>query len=407
MRKIFLVSLFLLCLPFCISAQHFSRPALLFPYVLSAPEINARAAVVIDIETGALLFSKNPDLEIPPASLTKLMTMHLVMKEIDAGRASYGEIIPITVESWARSQPPRSSLMFLAPGQIVTLREIMLGLAISSGNDAAVAAALRFAPTMQDFASLMTIESRRMGLSVTRFVESSDISEYNYTTAAEFAHFCRQYIALYPHSLQEFHSVPDFAYPLAHNVAPAFRHAPGTIPQSNRNNLLRTFPGVDGLKTGFINESGYNIALTAERGQTRFIAVILGAGSTRERDTDGTRLLTWAFDNFRTVRPVIGNLEKIRLWKGRANEAEIVLSQSASFTSPSDRAAKLIYEVSIPVPVRAPLPAGAAVGHLIISDENGELHRVPVLTANAYERGNIFKRMWHSIVLFFQGLKKT
>ena len=393
-----------LVLPFCLPAQYFNTPSLLVPYVKDAPEIGSRAAVMIDAETGALLYSKNPDEEISPASLTKLMTLHLVMREIEEGRASYDEIIPVTVESWAQSQPPRSSLMFLAPGQIVTLREIMVGLSVSSGNDAAVALALRLAPNMDIFARMMTEEARRMGLYVTRFTESSGISEYNITTAGEFAYFCRQYIRLHPYSLTDLHSVPVFSYPLAHNVPEIYRNNPRTITQENRNNLLKTFPGVDGMKTGYIDESGYNIALTAQREDTRFIAVILGTpaeSGARIRDEDGTRLLSWAFENFKTVRADV-YLEKERLWKGKENEVRLILGEGADFTSPLDRANTLIYETVIPDPLIAPLPAGFLAGYLVISDEYGELNRVPLVTAYSYERGNFFKRLWHSILLLFK-----
>jgi len=382
-------------------AQYSITPRLLVPYVQNAPQIGSRAAVLVDAHTGALLYSVNPDEEISPASLTKLMSLHIAMSAIEEGRASYDELIPVTVESWAQSQPPRSSLMFLAPGQIVTLREIMLGLAVPSGNDAAVALALRFAPSMEDFARMMTQEARRMGLTVTRFVESSGISEYNMTTAGEFAYFCRQYIILHPYSLRDFHSTPVFSYPMAHNVAEIYRDNPRTITQENRNNLLKTFPGVDGLKTGYIDEAGYNIALTAERNGTRFIAVILGAPESRFRDSDGSRLLSWAFDNFKTVRADV-RVENERLWKGKENEVALVIGESADFTSPIDRANTLFFETVIPNPLIAPLPAGFPVGYLSISDEHGELNRVPVITAYSYEQGNIFKRIWHAILLFFR-----
>ncbi|MDR1837058.1 MAG: D-alanyl-D-alanine carboxypeptidase [Treponema sp.] len=407
-KRIICLFCFAVSVPVFIFAQYFNTPPLLFPYTANPPEIGSRAAVLIDAATGTLLFSKNPDEEIPPASLTKLMTMHLIMNEIDAGRASYDEIIPITVESWAQSQPPGSSLMFLAPGQIVTLREIMLGLAVSSGNDAAVAAALRLAPAMDDFAYIMTMEARRMGLYVTRFVESSGISEYNITTAAEYAWFCRQYIMLHPDSLKEFHSVPVFSYPTAANVPEIYRNNPRTITQENRNNLLKTFEGVDGLKTGYIDESGYNIALTAKRDDTRFIAVILGApveaAGIRIRDADGERLLSWAFENFKTVCPAIAQIENARLWKGRVGTVELKLSEPADFTSPFYRADTLVFETVVPKPLIAPLSAGAAVGYLVISDGYGELNRVPLVTAQSYEKGNIFIRIWHSIVLLFNDI---
>ena len=392
---------------------------MLVPYLQTAPEIHSHSAVLIDAHTGALLYSKNPGDEIPPASLTKLMTMHLVMKEIKEGRASYDEIVPITVESWAQSQPPRSSLMFLEPGQIVTLREILLGLAVVSGNDAAVAAALRVSPNMKQFAAKMTMEARNMGLYITRFAESSGISEYNKTTAEEFASFCRQYLMMHPNSISDFHSVGEFAYPLTANVQERRRYNPQTIVQYNRNDLLRSFPGVDGLKTGFIYESGFNIALTAQRDETRFILVLLGAPNTRQgarlRAQDGMNLLGWAFELFKTVRPEVSQAENaypktVKLWKGREETAELTLLQpigdfagsAADFTAPVTRAKSLFYEAVFPKPLVAPLPAGSQAGFLVISDEKGELNRVPIVTVKEYESAGTLKRIFHSVILLFK-----
>ncbi|MDR2258504.1 MAG: D-alanyl-D-alanine carboxypeptidase, partial [Treponema sp.] len=248
------------------------------------------------------------------------------------------------------------------------------------------------------------------GLAKTRFVEPSGISEYNATTAAEFARFCREYIRLHPESLAEFHAVPDFAYPRAENVAEPFQDNPRTIVQPNHNALLKTFPGVDGLKTGYIDEAGYNIALTAERGGTRFILVILGAparpGGDRLRDADGEKLLTWAFDTFRTIRPVLDDPEPARLWKGKADWVKLVPAATADFTAPVNRGRSLWLSTELEDPLAAPLPAEYAAGNLIISDEEGELHRIPLVTAAAYGEGGFFKRLWDSARLFFRGLSK-
>ena len=393
-------------------------PSLLIPLMATAPEIRSAAALLMDAETGTVLYAKNPDLEIPPASLTKLMTIHLVLKANGsaagpdspatgpANRDRLDRRLELPPESWAIRQPPRSSLMFLGPGQTVTLREILLGLAVSSGNDAAVAAALSTAPTVGDFVRMMNDETRRLGLVRTRFVEPSGISEHNMTTAAEFAAFCRFYLGAHPESLAELHSVPEFAYPKPSNVAAAFRENPGTIVQGNRNALLGAFPGVDGLKTGYIDEAGYNIALTAERGGTRFIAVILGAparpGGDRIRDEDGRRLLAWAFDRFRTIRPAAVAVEPARLWKGRLNYAELTLGAPPAFTAPADRGKEPRISTALRDPLVAPLKAGTPVGDLIISDGTGELRRIPLLTAASYEQGSIFKRLGDSIRLFFR-----
>jgi D-alanyl-D-alanine carboxypeptidase (penicillin-binding protein 5/6) len=380
----------------------------LIPCLAGAPDPVSRAVVLMDAATGTELYAKNPDEPIPPASLTKLMTMHLVFQGAAAGGVSLDETFSPPRESWAVNQPPRSSLMFLAAGQQTSLRDLLLGLAVPSGNDAAVAAALRFAPTVGDFTAGMNREARRLGLTQTRFVEPSGISEYNSTTAGEFARFCRHYLRLHPESLRDFHSVPDFAYPKAENVAETFRDNPQTIVQSNRNTLLKTFPGVDGLKTGYIDEAGYNIALTAEQGETRFILVILGAparsGGDRIRDADAAALLAWAFGAFRTIRPVIGEPEPARLWKGKGGHVRLIPGGPAEFTAPADRGRSLWMAAELTDPIIAPVPADHPLGNLIISDERGELHRIPLHSAGAYEAGGFFKRFWDSLRLFFRGL---
>jgi D-alanyl-D-alanine carboxypeptidase (penicillin-binding protein 5/6) len=252
----------------------------------------------------------------------------------------------------------------------------------------------------------MNAEAQRMGLNVTRFVDTSGFSPHNKTTAQEFAYFCYQYIKIHPNSMRDFHSHTVFSYPLEANMPQGRRSNTTTITQSNRNGLIGIFPGADGLKTGFIPESGYNIALTAERNQTRFILALLGAPSNRDggriRQADGIRLLTWAFDNFKTVSVEAGQIEDVKLWKGRENTVQLGIdTQIVDFTSPLNRANELYREVVITSTLVAPLPANYHAGYLVISDEIGELKRLPLVTTKAYERGNFFKRIWHSILLFF------
>ena len=270
-----LPALLLFFTPLPVFSQEFAPP--LPSPSADAPDIVSAPAVLIDVATGTALYVKNGKTPIPPASLTKLMTMHIALQEVEAGRASLDEGVPLPPESWETNQPPRASLMHLEEGQIVSLRELLLGLAVPSGNDAALAVALRFSPTTQGFVDRMNDEARRLGLEETRFVEPSGISEDNWTTAMEFAAFCREYLWRHPESLRDFHSVMEFAYPLPRNVAPELRSRVGIYRQRNHNSLLGVVEGVDGLKTGYIDEAGYNIALTAARQETRLLAVILGA----------------------------------------------------------------------------------------------------------------------------------
>jgi D-alanyl-D-alanine carboxypeptidase (penicillin-binding protein 5/6) len=218
-----------------------------------------------------------------------------------------------------------------------------------------------------------------------------------------------EYIRLHPYSLSEFHSVHEFAYPKSANMPEALRYNPRPYFHVNRNNLLGVFPGVDGLKTGYIDEAGYNIALTAKQKDTRFVAVILGApanyGGARIRDRDGQTLLSWAFGNFRTVHPEIPPLENVKLWKGREKQVSLRFAEPLAFTAPLDRAASLRYAIRINEPLIAPLPAYYPVGRLILADDEGELRSVQLVTAQEYQQGNIFKRIWDSIRLLFRKKK--
>ena len=370
------------------------------------PEIGSLAAVVMDAATGTIVYSKNPDMEIPPASLTKLMTMHLAFREVNAGRAYMNEIIEPTSESWSRNQLPFSSLMHLAPGQRLSLRELFLGLVIFSGNDASAAMALRFAPTIDHFVEMMNLEARAMGLTRTRFVDASGYSEHNMTTAREFAEFSRIYLEANPESLVEFHAVREFAYPRPENVAGPYHEEPRTRVQRNRNTLLGRIEGVDGLKTGSIPAAGFNIALTAERNGTRFVAVTLGApnewGGDRIRDDDGARLIEWAFDNFKTLRPRLENPEPVRVWKGKGNYVRTVWGTPLCFTVLKERGEDIDWFIEIENHVIAPLPAFSPVGSLVFYDRLGELQRIPILSAQEVERGGILKRLFDSIILLFR-----
>ncbi|MBO7614053.1 MAG: D-alanyl-D-alanine carboxypeptidase, partial [Treponema sp.] len=197
------------------------------PYNIGKPQLDvwAKSAILIDVSNGNVLYEKNADLIIPPASMTKLFAMYVVEEEVAAGRLSYDQVIPLPPESWACNMPPHSSLMFLGKGQRVTLEELLLGLSICSGNDAAYALAYTVCGSMEEFVERMNRAARELGLKNTHFVESSGYSELNQTTAREMADFAATYLRRFPSSLHRFHSVLDFTYPKERNLAPGDRLA--------------------------------------------------------------------------------------------------------------------------------------------------------------------------------------
>ena len=204
----------------------FIIPAGIFVFPASdPPELRCQAAILYDLETGQVLYEKNADAVIPPASLTKLMSLHLAYEAVAAGRLAKDQLIPIGSESSFKASPPHSSLMFLERGQRVTLLELMKGLALSSGNDAGVALARAVADSMAAFVDMMNSESLRLGLEKTRFVDSSGYSAKNRTTPREFAAFCRFYIERHPEALEELHSLDEFTFPSGGESSPGrFQH---------------------------------------------------------------------------------------------------------------------------------------------------------------------------------------
>ncbi|MDR1505672.1 MAG: D-alanyl-D-alanine carboxypeptidase [Treponema sp.] len=364
------------------------------------PEIGARSAVLADAVTGTVLFAVNPDIQIPPASLTKLMTVHLVLREIAAGRAHADEVLVPPPESWARNQEPHSSLMFLDQNQRLTLGQLLLGMAVPSGNDAATAAALRIAPSVEDFVSRMNAEGAALGLSSTRFTEPAGVSPDNKTTAADFAAFCSFYMKEHPEALETLHSVPEFSYPLPANVTGGAR----TIVQNNHNPLLGRFPGADGLKTGYIPEAGYNIAATAKRGSTRLVAVVLGADSDQQRTQDTAALLSWGFDNFSTWYPVPVNLPQARIWKGKDKYAELEMDGGAACTVSKSKILVTWWEPDINGSLQAPLAKGAPAGTMTLKDETGILLDVPLVLKNPAPAAGFWKRFFDGVSFFFYRL---
>ena len=288
------------------------------PYLVSEPDLKvyAESSILIDVSNGFVLYENNADEVIPPASMTKLFAMFVIEEEVSNGSISYEDYIPLPAECWACNMPPHSSLMFLGEGQKVTLEELLLGLSICSGNDAAYALAYSVCGSMENLVSRMNEVAQSLGLTHTHFVESSGYSELNTTTAREMAAFCAYYIKKHPDSLHRFHSVLSFTYPKKQNLAdgdkPAAqdfsngipRHITMAITQTNTNPLLGKLDGCDGLKTGFIDESGYNLALTTVRNGTRFLSVTMkGPGKNAEqgqsgRVHDGTLLMEWAHSSF-------------------------------------------------------------------------------------------------------------
>ncbi|HCL55622.1 MAG TPA: D-alanyl-D-alanine carboxypeptidase [Spirochaetia bacterium] len=371
--------------------------------------IYAKSVILIDYQTGQILFEKNKKTPIPPASLTKLMTLHILYEKIKEGVVSKSSIIPITKASWALKLPKKTARMFLEPGQKVTLFELMKGLAIPSGNDAAVAIAYYLSGNVENFAQLMNQTAKKLGFKTLHFEDPAGLSENNQITAEEFALFCRYYIQSHPESLKELHSLTELTYPLQENKPP-FRKKAKPIRQFNNNNLLGRVEGVDGLKTGFINKSGFNIAVTAKRGNTRLIAVILGVEgkSSREgikkRELDARKLLDYGFHSFQTTEIVFPKQPEIQVWKGQKNSLLVDMPEKITLTLPKETILPLVYQFHLKEKIEAPVEKGEEIGILVFYSKEKEIYRYSLKSSETIPAGNFFKKIFDNLILFFSFL---
>lgn len=371
------------------------------------PAVSAEAAILIDYETGTVLYEKQADAVIPPASLTKIMTIHLVLELAREGAISLEESFEVPRAAWARNMPPGSSLMFLGPGQRVSFAELLEGLAVASGNDAAVAVSLQVAGSVPAFVEMMNSESRRLGYEVMRFSDPAGLSPRNRITAREYADFVRRHISRWPETLDDIYSQRAILYPTEANFDSVMLG--GSVRQENRNTLLFDYEGVDGLKTGYIDASGYNLAVTAERDGRRVIAVVLGvraasvAEGARRRAVDAAVLLDYGFNEFRRLEPTVPQQPPLRVWKGRGDEVAVVPETvPAAVLVPRGREEDVTVSVSRDGELTAPVEPGQPVGAVSYRLGDAELARVELVTGAGVDRAGFLKRLWHSIVLFAQ-----
>lgn len=371
------------------------------------PELNCTSAVLLDENTGVVLYSKKSDMPIPPASMTKLMTLDLVYNAIDSGKLSKNQMVTIDKEADFRSLPPRSSLMFLQEGQRVSVFDLMRGLAVPSGNDAAIALAKVTAGSVAAFVSLMNSEAKKLGFVTMHFADASGLSAKNSVTAGDFAAFCAYYIKKHPSSLKELHSLTEFTYPKKKNIPPGESSVYGPITQKNRNSLLGIYSWADGLKTGYIDESGYNIAATAEKNGRRLIAVLMGGPGKNAgegsfiRALDAVNLLSYGFYRFTDYKPDPGVLKPVRIYGGKENYLTIIYPDIKKITIPRELTYQTSIELEISPLLTAPVAQNAQVGSLHIKMRGKDIALYPVLAGQNIERGSVVKRIVDRIRLFF------
>jgi D-alanyl-D-alanine carboxypeptidase (penicillin-binding protein 5/6) len=349
----------------------------------AAFETRARAAFVYDMTTDTVLLSKDADERLPPASMSKLMTVTMLFEALKDGRVKLDD--RFSVSSRAHDMANNGgSTMYLDPRDKPTVEELIQGVIVLSGNDACVVIAENLAGTEAKFAELMTERGRALGLTGSTFTNASGWPDPGHLMTA---HDLGR-VAI--HLIRDF---PEYYGYFAHEEFRFGDRAPDN--RFNRNPLLGLGLGVDGLKTGHTSEAGYGMVGSAVQGERRIVFVITGLASEKERAEEGEAIVNWAFRQFvqRTVAKKGTVLAEAPVWMGDAPNVGLVPAEDIHLLIPAVQRDAVSGKVLFDGPLEAPVEAGQQVGTLVVSLAGLPEHEVPLVAAQAVGRGGVVQRL--------------
>ncbi|HEK0744887.1 TPA: D-alanyl-D-alanine carboxypeptidase DacA [Proteus mirabilis] len=359
----------------------------------AVPNIEAESYILIDYNSGKVLAEKNADVRRDPASLTKMMTSYVIGQAIRAGKISNNDIVPIGEEAWATGNPVfrGSSLMFLKPGDKVTVSQLTRGINLQSGNDACVAMASYVAGSQDTFVTMMNDYVKRLGLQNTQFqtVHGLD-APGQYSSARDMALIGAALIRDVPEEYA-IYKEKEFTY--------------NNIRQTNRNGLLwDTSLNVDGIKTGHTEAAGYNLVASATEGNMRLISAVMGGHSSKGRDAESKKLLTWGFRFFETVKPLQVGKEFAAepIWYGDTDKVQLGVDKDVYLTIPRGRLKDLKASYVLDnVELHAPVSKNQVVGTINFQLDEQVIEQRPLVVMNEVKEGGIFSRLIDYIKLLF------
>ena len=363
---------------------------LIFTNVFSAEfNIKAKTAIIQDYLSGKVLYEKDADLPIFPASMTKIMTSIIAFDLIKNGQLQLDDKFFVSENAWRLSQAGYSS-MFIMVGDQISVENLLRGIIVSSGNDACVALAEGIAGTEDEFAAMMTSKAKEIGMTNTNFANSSGINHPdNLSTVRDILIMSNYLIKNYPEYYKYFEE-KEFTWD---------RTGGDPITQGNRNPLLYKNIGADGIKTGFLAYEKFSLASSIKRNSRRLIAVGSGFDSKNSRSKESQKLLAWGLTNFDTVEIAKKNSEftELDVWLGSKDKVKVHTENDIYITIKKARIRNLETKIIYNGPVEAPIKNGDKIAKLIINYEGKLISEHDLLSSENINKKNIISRIWKSI----------
>jgi len=370
--------------------------SLLFTFGTNAAfDINARTAILLDYSSGEILYEKDADKSIYPASMTKIMTAIVTFELIRSGDLDIEDKFTISENAWRLSSAGYSS-MFIMVGDQVSVKNLLKGIIVASGNDACVALAEGIAGTEEEFAILMTSKAKEIGMENTNFANSSGINNIeNNSTVRDIMIMSKYLIENYPVEYKYF-AEKEFTWD---------RTGGDPITQANRNPLLYKNFGVDGIKTGYLAVEKYSLASSVYRNGRRLIAVGSGFNTKKDRSRESAKLLTWGLSNFDLVEIAKSNtvIESVDVWLGKKNIVGVYVKEDIFKTIPKARKKFLKVSVHYNGPILAPIKKDAIIGKLKVTYKNDFIEEYNLLAFEDVKKLNVFSRLIKSLNFLIWG----
>ncbi|MBL4941834.1 MAG: serine hydrolase [Colwellia sp.] len=357
-----------------------------------APKINAKGFILVDFTTGKVIAEGNADMQLAPASLTKMMTSYIIGKELENGNISNDDQVMISENAWAKNFPD-SSKMFIEVGTEVSVSLLNQGIIVTSGNDACVAMAEHIAGSESAFADLMNAHAEQLGMSSSFFENSHGLdSSSHMTTPRDMAVLASALIRDVPEEYA-LYKQKSFTY--------------NNIKQYNRNSLLWDKSlNVDGIKTGHTSNAGYSLVTSATKGDMRLVTVVMGTKSERARKVESKKLLNYGFRFFETFTPYKAG-EKFatnRIWMGDKEQVDLGIVVDTPITIPRGQRKNLKANFELDQQLTAPIAKGTVVGKLFLQLDGEDIAQYPLVTLQEVNEGSFFSKIMDYIKLFFAQL---
>src|SRR4051794_7792829 len=368
----------------------------------AAPQFDtqAKVAYLIDLSSGAVLYAKNADVRMPPASMAKMMTTDVAFELIDKGQLPLSKMCTVRPETWQKWHGPQAgSTMFLSPNEQVSVENLLKGIVTLSGNDASVVLAECIAGTEQAFAEQMNALGKKIGLTISHFGNANGWPDngVTYVSARDLATLARWEIEHHYKLYKQFYSLPSFTWGKTLGSGK-------DITQGNRNPILGVVPGADGLKTGHTDEAGYGFPGSAEQTGRRLIEVVAGLPSWNARVTESKRLIEWGFGAWQ-AKPLFAAGAKVgtaRVQLGSSSEVSLVAPRNLAVTVPAGLASGATsMKIRYQGPIAAPIAKGQEVAQLVVTTGDTPPQVVPLVAGEDVGKAGFFGRIWVSIKSLF------